>query len=265
MSRLPTRVAKTGWGDHRFQGYAVYAELLGHTSIGQVLALCMGVRLDAEQGAVLDEMFVSSLLADPHIWPLKLSRVAGAHGGSTMTGLAAGLLALEGKVTGSGPAGPMSAWLHRLVELEPSAARDEIQASVSSGQRLPGFGVPARKADERVIALTRCLVARGRHTMPHWAMWAQIAELSRTRGVEPNIASAFSAAALDLGIPPGRVEPLFAMALLPCFLPNAVEGAEQQPEILREVPREDLEYRGAPRRPSLRAAATGDPTLDPRV
>ena len=256
MSRLPTRVAKTGWGDHRFQGYAVYADLLGDTSIGQVLALCMGVKLDAEQGAALDEMFVSSLLADPHIWPLKLTRVAGAYGGSTMTGLAAGLLALEGKVTGAGPAGPMSAWLHHLVQLEPDAASQEIQAHIDSGERLPGFGVPARKADERVIALSRCLVARGRHELPHWAMWTRIVEHSRKRGVEPNIASAFSAAALDLGIPPGRVEPLFAMALLPCFLPNAVEGAEQQPAILQDVPREDLEYRGMPRRDSLRALAS---------
>jgi citrate synthase len=253
MRRLWTRVAKTGWGDHRFEGYAVYGDLLGRTSVSQVLALCMGVKLDAEEGALLDEMVVSMLLADPHIWPLKLTRVAGAYGESTMTGLAAGLLALEGGVTGSGAAGPMSAWLHHLVQIESTAASEEIQAFVASGQCLPGFGVPARKVDERVVALSRCLVARGRQELPHWVMWTQIVEHSRKRGVEPNIASAFSAAALDLGFLPGRVEALLAMAVLPCLLSNAVEGAEQRPEILRNAPREDLEYRGQVRRDSRRA------------
>ncbi|KIG15411.1 hypothetical protein DB30_05607 [Enhygromyxa salina] len=86
-------------------------------------------------------------------------------------------------------------------------------------------------------------------------MMTQIANRTSKRGIQPNLASAFAAATLDLGFPPGRVAPLLAMALLPCFISNAVEGAEQQPEILQDVPVDELEYQGAPRRRSLRAAA----------
>jgi len=245
-------VAKTGWGDHRFQGHAVYAELLGHTSTGQLLALTLGVKLTPNEGALIDEMFVSSLLADPHIWPLKLTRVAGAYGGSTMTGLTAGLLSAEGPITGAGPVTPMAELLDRLVQLDPDAALREVRALLDAGSRLPGFGVPARKVDERVVALSRCVIARGQHQRPHWLLWGRIADETRTRGVEPNIASAFTAAALDLGFPPERVEALFVLALLPCFLANAVEGAEQRAEILQEVPGVDLEYRGPARRESSR-------------
>jgi hypothetical protein len=255
--RLKTRVAKTGWGDHRFQGHAVYADLLGRTTTSQLLALTLGVNLGPDEGQLLDEMIVSSALADPHIWPLKLTRVAGAHGGSVMTGLSAGLLACEGPITGAGPVTPMAELLNRLVKLEQDAATSEIRAMVDAGVRLPGFGVPARKVDERVVALTRCIVARGRDVLPHWSLWMRMAEETRRRGVEPNIASAFTAAALDLGFVPERVESLFVLALLPCFLSNAVEGAEQKADILREVPGEDRRYQGPARRKSGRATSSG--------
>lgn len=251
--RLKTRVAKTGWGDHRFRGHAVYADLLGRTSTSQLLALTLGVEIGPEEGQLLDEMIVASALADPHIWPLKLTRVAGVHGGSVMTGLTAGLLACEGPVTGAGPVTPMAELLTWLVALEPEAATREIRAMIDAGVRLPGFGVPARKVDERVVALTRCINARGRDTLPHWVLWMRMADETRRRGVEPNIASAFTAAALDMGFPAQRVESLFVLALLPCYLSNAVEGAEQQAEILREVPTDDLDYRGPARRRSSRA------------
>lgn len=251
--RLKTRVAKTGWGDHRFRGHAVYADLLGRTSTSQLLALTLGVELGPNEGQLLDEMIVSSALADPHIWPLKLTRVAGVHGGSVMSGLTAGLLACEGPVTGAGPVTPMAELLHRLVGLDPAIATNEIRSMIGAGARLPGFGVPARKVDERVVALTRCIVARGRDSLPYWTLWTRMAEETRLRNVEPNIASAFTAAALDLGFPPERIESLFVLALLPCFLANAVEGAEQQPDILRQVPTEDLQYHGPTRRKSARA------------
>jgi hypothetical protein len=253
MIRLRTRIAKTGWGDHRFMGYGVYADLLGRTSLAQLLALSLGVELDTDEGEFLDEIFVTCLLADPHVWPLKLSRVATAHGGSTMTGVCAGLLAFEGPVTGTGPAAAVAKILVRLAELDPDQAAEEIESLFASRRRVPGFGVPARPIDERVVALGRRVAARQRETLPHWVTWSRLAEYARSRGVEPNIGSAFAAVTLDLGFPVHRIEPLFAMALLFCLLPNAVEGQEQRPPILCEVPHEALVYVGPPRRPSSRA------------
>lgn len=258
MNRLQTRVGKAGWGDNRFRGHAVYAELLGNTTLSQLLALALGVELDADEGAFLDELAVSSTLADPHIWPLKLTRVAGAYGGSLMTGLASGLLATDGPLMGAGAVGPAAEWLHQLVQAKPRAEiQSEIRAVLAAGGRLPGFGVPARRVDERVTAIVSRVEARGRAELPHWAAWAAVIEETRKRSLEPNLASAFSAAVLDLGFPPNRAAAVMHLCLLACFLGNTVEGVDQHPEQLQRVPSEDLQYCGPARRSSVRLTSAG--------
>lgn len=256
MIELETRVGKAGWGDHRFRGHAVYAELLGKTSLSQLLALALDVELDSEAAAFFDELAVSSTLADPHIWPLKLTRVAGAYGGSAMTGLAAGLLATDGPLMGAGAVGPAAEWLQQLVQSKPlPAIVAEIRSVLDGGGRLPGFGVPARRVDERVTAIAGRVAARGRAQLPHWAVWLRIVEETRKRSLEPNLASAFAAAILDLGFPAKRAAAAMHLCLLACFLANASEGADQQPEVLQRIPNHNLQYCGPARRPSSRRAS----------
>lgn len=258
MTRLQTRVAKAGWGDHRFRGHAVYAELLGRTSLSQLLGLALGVNLSSDEGAFMDELAVSSTLADPHIWPLKLTRVAGAYGSSAMTGLASGLLATDGPLMGAGAVGPAAQWLHDLLKSYKSATATAalIQEIMANRGRLPGFGVPARRVDERVTSITNCVEARGRDTLPHWSLWSLIVGQTRREKLEPNLASAFSAAVLDLGFTPDCAASAMHLCLLPSFLANAHEGAAQRPDVLKDMPAQHLDYQGPARRVTTRASGS---------
>jgi len=173
-----------------------------------------------------------------------------------MTGLAAGLLATDGPLMGAGAVGPAAEWLHQLVQSKSiPLIRAEVRAVLAAGGRLPGFGVPARRVDERVSAIDRCVVARGRAALPCWAAWTAIVEETRERSLEPNLASAFSAVVLDLGFPPNRAAAVMHLCLLACFLANTVEGMDQQPEILRSIPSESMQYCGPARRPTSRASS----------
>ena len=58
---------------------------------------------------------------------------------------------------------------------------------------------------------------------------------------------------LDLGIPAEKTGAMAWVATQSCFIANAVEGAEQSPDVLRKLPVEALEYVGPAPRRSLRA------------
>jgi len=93
---LRTRSAHWGYEEHRYFGHAVFAELRGRESFVGLTALSvLGRRLSADVCALLDEAAVCLTLADPRIWPLKLTRVVAAYG-QAIPAAAAGLLIQEG-------------------------------------------------------------------------------------------------------------------------------------------------------------------------
>src|SRR4051794_38104091 len=93
--RLSTRSAHWGYDEHRYFGHAVFEELRGRESLADLTALSiLGRRLSPETCALLDEAAVCLTMADPRIWPLKLTRVIAAYG-RAVPALAAGLLIQE--------------------------------------------------------------------------------------------------------------------------------------------------------------------------
>src|SRR5690606_2344002 len=141
----------------------------------------------------------------------------------------------DGTLLGAGSVRAAAHWLHHLgfVELDDTALREKIRAELATRRWLPGFGVPARKVDERVTAMCRCIASRGRDQLSHWTLWSKIVDETRRHGLEPNVGSAFSAALLDLGFRPADAPVVVHLCVLPCYLANAVEGVEQQPELFR--------------------------------
>jgi hypothetical protein len=257
---IVTRVGMAGWGDNRFRGRSVRDQLLGSTSLSQLLALAIGVELSCEEAEFLDEIAVAVTLADPHIWPVKLTRVVGAYGGSPMPGMVAGVLATDGVGLGPGSVRPAATWLSGLAagDRRPGSVTEEVRARLDRSERLPGFGVPARPVDERVEMIAACVQARGRGHLRHWATWQEVVTETRRRKLEPNIASGFSAAALDLGFKTDHVVVVAHLSAMACFLSNAVEGAAEPSELLQSVPRALLDYRGPARRRSSRAMNPAD-------
>jgi hypothetical protein len=257
---LPTMSAHWGWEDHSYFGQRVFEELAGRESIGGLTALSvLGRRLPAEECAVLDDAAVCLTLADPRIWPLKLTRVIAAHGGMT-AGAAAGLLIQEEARIGPwtcAKAAELLVTLHsELVGtgFDPDAVDAVVRAYLDEHHFVWGFGTPFRKYDERLVAFWACLERRGRRRLPFMRTLDAIAAVvTAARQTQPNMGMAIAAAFLDLGAHVHEVGPLATALMQHMFFAHAIEGARQAPQVLRCLPERCIAYVGREARESPRA------------
>lgn len=262
MTVIRTRVGRAGFGDYDHFGLRVFADLAGKTSyLGLIAFAITGRRLSREDEAVLDDLAVSSHVPEPRVWPMKLARV-GASFGRAMPGFLCGAVILDSDVLGGRVSEDAAA---TLVALRGHlAATEDTDASIGTfverHKRLVGFGVPVRDVDERVIAVRACLAKRGRLDGPYWQLAERFWRVVREkRGVPVNIIGAAAAICLDLGFEPREIAPMAATLLQPTLLANAVAGAVESPEQLRNLAPEHVRYVGpAPRKsPYALAAARG--------
>jgi hypothetical protein len=257
---LCTRVGHASRGENQFFGYAVGRDLAGRETQTGLIALAVGGRrLSPEERSVLDDIAVVMTVADPRIWPLKLTRVVSSYGG-TLPAIAAANLCIEGALIGHWTSGSAAELLVSLRSAvggncdDVEAVRREALLALASGQRWMGFGVPFRAEDERVAALRRCLEAHDRVQLPFFRLLDTLSRvLLELRGLRPNIGVAVGAACLDLGFRPREVSLLSVALGQTDYLANAVEGAGQKPEVLRNLPSQMVHYVGPSPRESLRA------------
>lgn len=257
---LPTRVARAGWEEHEYFDWRIFRDLTGRESLAGMLYLAAtGKRGDAEDLAVVDAIAGVVAVADPRIWPLKIVRVASAYG-SVLPAMATGALFFESATLGSMLACDAAAVLvsiHAGMGVErydDEALERHIRELVRTGRRFPGFGVPFRPQDERLVALSSLLRARGRDERTHFRVFRKLADVVRAeRRTEPNALGGIAAALLDAKVPADRVGVLLYALVQYGQLANAVEGAAQAPELLRTLPEGCVEYRGPAPRVSPRA------------
>ena len=259
---LPTNSAHWGWDDHSYFGQRVFEELAGHESITSLTALSvLGRRLSAEQCAVLDDAAVCLTLADPRIWPLKLTRVIAAHGGMAAAA-AAGLLIEEDARIGPWTCAKAAELLIELhlelvgTSFDTETVEDVVRGYLSKHHFVWGFGTPFRERDERLVAFWGCLERRGRRQLPFMRTLDAIAAVvTPARKTEPNMGMAIAAAFLDLGVNANEVGPLAIALMQHMFFAHAVEGARQAPQVLRCLPERCIDYTGRAARQSPRAQA----------
>lgn len=246
MSDIHTRVALLGFPDHRFRGRAVLAELAGNVSYAELIARAVGgPTLDADDVALLDILAAVTSVADPRIWPLKLTRIAASYGGM-LAGFAAGQLPLEGDRIGP----PITKHAAELLVL--AAESSDLGALVAAKPRLVGYGIPFRPYDERFVALRDFIHARGRAERRFWcAQEALSAAVARTHGIPPNIGIGTAAMLLDMGFTPYESAAVVHFINQHVFVAHAVEGAQLQSAILRELPRSRIVYVGRAARSSV--------------
>jgi hypothetical protein len=252
-----THVARAAHGDNQFRGHWVNQALLGRQSMASMAALGVGgPLLDGEEREVLEELAVAVTVADPRIWPLKVTRIASAYG-SMFAGLAAGNLTMDRSVLSMLACRPIATRLVELARVAADMSEPEFQVHVQRlwDERRPlGFGVPARDEDERVVGLVGRIRARGRHERTYFRLFERVVPIVRAaRGLEPNLLLAFSAIALDLGFKPEAIGAMAWSTAQVAFQANAVEGAETAPEVLRRLPQAFLHYKGPAPRESPRA------------
>ena len=255
---LVTHVGHSEHDEHHFRGYRVFEELAGREPFWTYASLAVGgPRVDAAMCGVLDDLTACVLAADARIPPPKLTHFAGAYGGAMAT-FGTAYTALDGALLGPWPTRAAAELLRDLAHEVEGSTADEAAVGAAlaprlvRGRQLVGFGVPARKVDERVRALGRCLEARGRADGRHWQL---LMTAQGVLGRPANIAGGVGAVLLDLGYEPRQAPFMTSCFVVPTLLAHAIEAAETQAEILRHIPEAWVDYVGEGPRPSPRALA----------
>lgn len=251
---VATRVGRAGKDDHLFFGLRHFVDLPGRQSFTGLVAIAVGGRpLSAEDCGVLDDIAAVTTFGDPRIWPLKVVRLVASYG-HALPAWACGVLVLENELLGPwtmiDTAANVSAVAHGLSRSEEDARR-VARELLARKRRLLGFGVPFRPVDERLSALRACLERRGRVGLPHWRASELLAEtVLSERGLQPNVGLGVAAACLDLGFAPSEVPAVGTVLAQHLHLATALEGAQQQPAVLRQLPSSCVRYVGQPARQS---------------
>jgi citrate synthase len=209
--------------------------------------------------SVLDAIAGTVTIADPRIWPLKLTRTVGAMG-RCIPAWAAGMLCLDSEAIGPWTTEAVCKDLVAVERLlrrsRPATYAARIEAYFGERKRIIGFGVPFRKVDERVEAIRAQVTRLRRSHLRYWqvaeTLWAT---LRAQRGIEPNVSSAVAAALLDAGFSAQHLPMLTVALTQQTLLANAVEAAQEPAAELRRLPEHMVRYVGPPPRQSPRALA----------
>jgi hypothetical protein len=267
MDPIPTRVGWADFGDYDTYGKRLYRDLAGKTPFLALAAFSLtGKLLDDEDAKVLDDLAVCVHVPEPRVWPVKLARVA-ATSGTVVTGLVAGASVLDSAYIGVHAAGAAASVLRELAGFvertaATNGARSELIAQfVASREHLAGFGVQARRVDERVVAMRAALTARGRAGRPFWSLGEELWAAAEKKGLGVNVFGAVAAALSDLDLDPDAVASMLALLLQPSFLAHAHEGTQRRAASLARLPADAIRYVGKAPRTSARAARAARETL----
>ena len=258
---VKTRTAHMGWDEHRYFGRAVFGDLTGRESLTSLMALSiLGRDLPRECYPVLDDAACALTLADPRIWPLKLTRLVASYG-STVPAVAAGLLIEEQARIGPWACAKAAELLSRFEARigrrgsEGEYVRSVVKTYLDEHRFVWGFGTPFRERDERLVAFRACIARRGRAEGRYWrTLWLVADEIREIRGTEPNMGVAVAAAFLDMGMTPHEVGATATALMQHMFFAHATEGAGDSGHVLRLLPDECVSYVGPEPRTSPRAA-----------
>lgn len=258
VDSIPTRLAHAEHGDNRFRGYSVSHELAGaETWLGIVALGIGGRRLNEAERGLLDDLGVALTVADPRIWPLKLTRLVSAYG-STLTGLAAGALSLDEALIGHWTTAAAAHFLQQVRQAthgvdDVAGIEAACRTRLASPERLIGFGVPFRAVDERVVLLSKSIAARGRDQLQYWKLFQSVADaVFKFKGLRPNMTMAAAAACLDLGFDAAQTATIVSLLGMSDFLANAAESAAQKSPLLQALDLPSIRYVGPPPRDSGR-------------
>jgi hypothetical protein len=257
----PTRSAYWAFDEPRYFGHRAFGELAGRETWTGLMALSIfGRRLPPELCGVLDDAVGALTLADPRIWPLKLTRVVGSYGGF-LPALCAGMLMENGAHIGPWAcvdAANVLQALHAEIggrEDDRAHVREILAAYRKKHRFVWGFGTPYRGRDERVITFRECMKRRGRTDLPYYrTMQAVSLAMKEATNAEPNIGGVLASVLLDMGLSPNDVGALVVALVQHMFFAQAMESAKTPNLTVRELPPEYVTYRGREPRASPRAA-----------
>jgi hypothetical protein len=251
---LPTRVGRAIAGGNDYFGFRVERNFTDAGAFWRSVLLAIGAGPSSfEHLQLVKRLAGCNLVADPRIWPLKLTRLASSYGG-IMAGFCAGNVFLEAARIGPLAARHAAEFLCSIVGFWDEGRgelADELERRRVLGHRFPGYGVPFRAIDERVSVIDRIVMEEGRDSGRYWRCSIAVeAALTGRRQLPRNVVCAVAAVLLDCGLTPLQVGLLMWIYVIPAYLANAVEGAQQAAPVLCELPSSCIKYDGPPHRVS---------------
>jgi len=257
---LITHVGHVGPDHHRFRGFDVGGELVGHESYWSVISLAIGgPRIDTAASRLLDDLATSLVGPDPRIWPWKLCRLMSAYGRFSV-GMAGPLIMMSSGRVGPAALATVARFFVELArELDSEPADDDaltraLERKLEGVARPPGFGTPFRNQDERnapIVALAR---AHGREHGRYFSLVQRAAPVVLHKTQLPmNAAALVSGICLDLGFTPEQIDVFGVLLLVSNTVANSFEGSREAPAILKRLPAEFVRYVGPAARKSPRA------------
>ena len=258
---LPTRVARAIPNGNDYFGFRVERDFTDGDAYWRGLLLAVGASpASFAHLSIVKRLAGCNLVADPRIWPLKIARLAASFGGA-LPGVCAGSVFLEDAMIGPLTARHAAEFLldistHWTGEDSGEALARELGRRRLLGRRFPGYGVAFRPLDERVGVIDRIVREEGRDGGKYWRTSKLVESLlSDRRPLPRNAGCAAAAALLDCRLSPRQVGLITWSYVVPTYLANAVEGAEQEAPALQQLPASAVRYDGPPPRVSPAAAA----------
>ena len=242
-------------------GYSLLDDLIGTSSFFQVLILGITGSLPDERVAKWTEAtFICMSWPDPRIWCNQVSTFGGELRTSSINAVAAGIMSSES--TMYGPLAGLEAvkFIHRAYEFIQDGGSVsefiETKAKTRNVLKVPGFGRPIAKGDERVAAMLEYASELGFSEGPHLKLALDIEKYLLNNYQESlNLAGYMAAFGLDLGYSITELPRIITMCvsggLHSCFS----ESRDQPSDSFLPLRCDDIEYTGPSER---RIMDTGD-------
>jgi hypothetical protein len=246
MKMIKTRVGLTTLQNNYYCGFDVSKDLVGvYDTLDLITLSAINRKLRAEEKKTIYALGTSQCVADPHAWPLKITR-RGARNVSFFHGMASALSYFEKAKIGPHQT-KISAEL--LLEWTKTSQKEELVTRYDGQPVLPGFGVFGRPKDERVIAFKQWLSDTNFETGIHFSAYEALILALPERNENNTLITA--AILLDMGFSLHDMESLAFFLLLPPVFSNALEAAKDQNLEMQTIPG-PIEYKGPASRTSPR-------------
>lgn len=207
-----------------FRGKDLHHDLADLSWMELYLFGITGRRIEKSICEVLESMWAMTSFPDPRLWNNRVVGLAGSARSTANLGFSAAIAVSEARIYGRGLDIEAMEFLfsarHR-VELG-----DDLQSIVASWlrrrRRIPGFGRPVTRTDERLLSIEKLLRAKGYGNGPYSQLIKEVEIVLKRYRLNANYGAICAAFCADVGLSTQEYYmlsiPAFTAGMLPCFL-----------------------------------------------
>lgn len=207
-----------------FRGKDLHHDLADLSWMELYLFGITGRRFEKPVFEVLESMWTTTSFPDARLWNNRVVGLSGSSRSTATLGLAAAIAVSEARIYGRGL--DIEA-IDFLIETRRRVALGDnlgslVMSRLKSGRRLPGFGRPLTRNDERVSSVSKLLAARGFGDGTHMRLVKEIETQLKRHRLRANYGALCAAFCADIGLSPREYYmlsiPAFSAGMPPCFI-----------------------------------------------